>query len=285
MSATEQPLPRVALRFDVDTFQCMHRGVPRLLHFADKHQIPMTFFVNMGHAVNYRDILRKLGDRRHPRATTSGPSPKLSTVKKLGLRGTLHTLLTNPPVGLSSPLLPEIESRGHEIGLHGGLNHADWQNSAHTWSTARLSDELDWGLSALERAGVSAPRSFASPGWNSPASLPSLLTALRFTILADRHSPDDNACGSSPINDQLRSINTNLVGEPGGVGYIEHCEARQLSVTEMITDAESRLHHFNDIVMYDHPAYAGGRGLARLQALVETFKKQNAHFLTINQLD
>lgn len=284
MPATEQSLPRVALRFDVDTFQCMHRGVPRLLHFAEKYQIPMTFFVNMGRAVSYPDILRKLSHRREPPATTSGPSPKLSPVKKLGLRGTLHTLLANPRVGYSSPLLPEIESRGHEIGLHGGRNHADWQNSAHTWSTARLRDELDWGLSALERAGISAPRSYASPGWNSPRDLPSILMAMKFTILADRHSPDANACGSSPLNEHVRSINTNLVGEPGGVGYLESCEARQLSVTDMITDAETRIHRCTDIVMYDHPAYAGGKGLPRLQALVETFKKQNAHFLTVNQL-
>mgnify|MGYP000436384464 CR=1 FL=1 len=284
MPESHKVVPRVALRFDVDTYQCMHRGVPRLLELADEFQIPMTFFINMGRAVSYPGILRKLGNRRYPVETTAGVSAKISPVKKLGLRGTLYTLLANPRVGLSSQLFPEIQSRGHEIGLHGGRNHACWQNSAHTWAREHLNSELAWGLRALKDAGVSAPRSFASPGWNSPEALPAVLPQKEFTVLADHHNPEHNARLCSQSNDTIRFINTNLAGEPGGVGYLESCEARGLTFRDTNTDVRQALQRFADVVMYDHPAYAGGRGLARLQAIITALKQRNVQFLTLTEM-
>lgn len=284
MSVHEQSAPRVALRFDVDTFQCMHQGVPRLLELAEHYEVPITFFVNMGRAVSYRELLRKLGQRPCPDDTAPGPTPKISPLKKIGLRGILYTLLANPRVGLSSRLLTEIESRGHEIGLHGGRNHATWQNSAHAWTTERLNNELHWGLGAMKNAGVGPPRSFASPGWNSPNALPALLKQNDFTVIADRHSIDHNGRDSGQSNTRLRSINTNLVGQPGGVGYLESCAARQLTFTDMAAEARQALDRFTDVVIYDHPAYAAGRGFARLRTLIEALQDHNGQFLTIERM-
>lgn len=284
MPADMQPLPRVALRFDVDTFQCMHYGVPQLLELADEYQVPMTFFINMGRAVSYPVILRKPFACRYHSEANSAPSARLSPVQKLGLRGTLYTLLANPRVGLSSRLLPEIESRGHEIGLHGGRNHANWQNGAHAWNERRLNRELDWGLWALEHAGVTAPHSFASPGWNSPAVLQAMLVNKGFSVLADHHSPEHDACHFTREASQIRNLNTNLVGEPGGVGYLEFCQARNLSCAETSSEVEKLLQRFGNLVMYDHPVYAGGHGFARLEALITTLKKHNSRFLTVARL-
>jgi peptidoglycan/xylan/chitin deacetylase (PgdA/CDA1 family) len=284
VSVHEQSAPRVALRFDVDTFQCMHQGVPRLLELAKHYEVPITFFVNMGRAVSYREILRKLGQRRYPDDIAPGTTPKISPVKKIGLRGILYTLLANPRVGLSSRLLTEIESRGHEIGLHGGRNHATWQNNAHAWTTERLNKELHWGLAAMKNAGVGPPRSFASPGWNSPNALPALLMQNDFTVIADCNGIDHNGRDGGQSITRLRSINTNLVGQPGGVGYLESCAARQLTFKDMAAEARQALDRFTDVVIYDHPAYAAGLGFARLQTLIEALQDHNGQFLTIEQM-
>lgn len=284
MPTSQQPAPRAALRFDVDTHQCMHRGVPRLLELADEFQIPMTFFINMGRAVSYPGLARNLlapGSRAESQAE---PATKLSSVEKLGFTGTLYTLLANPRVGLSSGLLPEIESRGHEIGLHGGRNHASWQNHAHAWTQDQLDREIQWGLRALKNAGVRSVDSFASPGWTSPALLPGLLADNGLTVLADHHSRDHDARGLLEAHSPVRSVNTNLLGEPAGVGYLEYCQARRLGFTEMACEVEQVISSFADVLMYDHPAYAGGNGLARLKALIATLKHHNSHFLTVEEM-
>lgn len=283
MSVNEPTPPRIALRFDVDTYQCMHRGVPRLLELAEEQRIPLTFFINMGRAVSYPVLLRKAFARRNTQSR-SASSARLSPVHKLGFPGTLSTLLANPRVGLSSRLLPEIQSRGHEIGLHGGRNHAAWQNHAHQWTKERLQQELDWGLRALEKAGITSPRSFASPGWNSPPALPAILSQKNFAILADHHSNHSNGYGFHHRNYPVHAVNTNLAGEPGGVGYLESCEARQLNFSAMAAEVEPMFERFTDIVMYDHPAYAGGAGFARLQALIRAGKNHQARFMTIEQM-
>lgn len=284
MPSNKQPGPRVALRFDIDTFQCMHRGVPQLLELADEYRVPLTFFINMGRAVSYPALARDVLIRHFHREVKQETAPKLSSIQKLGLPGLLYTLLANPRVGSSSRLLPEIQSRGHEIGLHGGHNHASWQHSAHLWTEQKIDREIDWGLRELEKAGVRAISSFASPGWNSPAALPALLANKGFTVLADHHSGERDACDLTRGSSQIRFINTNLAGEPGGVGCLEFYQARRLPFTEMAREVEQALLSFSNLLTYDHPAYAGGKGLARLEALITTLKKHDSRFLTVEQM-
>lgn len=284
VSSTYHKAPRVALRFDVDTYKCMHHGVPRLLELADEYQVPMTFFINMGRALSYPSLLRKVLARRLYRERIPESAPKLSSLQKLKLPGTLYTLVANPRVGLSSRLLPNIESRGHEIGLHGGRNHASWQNQAHLWTEQELNREIDWGLRALNNAGIPMVSSFASPGWNSPAALPTLLANKGFSVLADHHRCEDDACQLTRNSSQITSINTNLAGEPGGIGYLESCQARKLGFDEMASEAEALLQRYGNVVMYDHPVYAGDHGFSRLKALIKILRHHNSRFLTVTHM-
>lgn len=108
------------IRVDVETVNCLLRGVPALLELFDKYSIKATFFVPMGpdrlgRNFKTKDLLKYL---------------RLDPLKKFGLRNLLYGLLLPPPeMGKHhSPEIRSIEKRGHEVGLH-GFGHANWARS------------------------------------------------------------------------------------------------------------------------------------------------------------
>ncbi len=282
MPADSQP-KLFLLRFDVDTPQCLADGVPALIDLAGRHGVPMTFFVNMGRAVNRLDSLAGLvGGPRRPAAAVA---EKLSPRAKLGTHGFLRTALLNPRVGDGqAATLARARDAGHEIGLHGGRNHATWQRHAPGWARERVRSEVDWGLAALEREGVQRPAAFASPGWASPPGLAEVLAEKGFRILADSHDPRRPARLAASGNGPLCELNTNLAGEPGGVGFVEHCDAAGMADGAVADLVDARLASHDSVMVYDHPVYAGGRGAGRLEFVIRHAQAAGCRFVTVSEL-
>ena len=108
---------KLAIRFDIDTSVCLHTGVPSLLELAKQCGVQFTFFVNMGRAVDFGTIITR-------REQDVARADRLPAREKLGIAGLMQTVLLNPQVGLSGiPVLEQLISLGHELGLHGGRNH------------------------------------------------------------------------------------------------------------------------------------------------------------------
>ena len=214
-------------RFDVDTHRCMSEGLPRLLSLADEVDARLTFFVNMGRAVSRLRFIKKLLKRRGNGNGGANGVVSLSSLQKLGPKDYIRAAVLNPLVGAGYPeTLRQIEAAGHEIGLHGGRNHAHWQAAGASWPVEQLSEELKWGLRALEDAGVSRPVGFASPGWQGSRELNTALQSLGFTYVADVHGLGLEGIAPVSADSALQAISTSILGEPGGVGYIEHMRAR-----------------------------------------------------------
>lgn len=267
------------LRFDVDTRPCLHSGVPALLELAKNYDIPMTFFVNMGRAISRKIILK----RAFETAGTKENAPKLSAIEKFGYWGVLQALLLNPSVGKGAKkILARSYIEGHEIGLHGGRNHADWQNYACDWSSEKLNDEVRWGVKRIRDLIGYNVQSFSSPGWCSSELLPQVISAYGMKVIADDHDPDLGAVILNESASDIKKLNTNLAGEPGGVGYLEYCEARGLSNEEMCREVDAKIEEHDSLVMYDHPAYAGRKGVERLRCLVEHLKNKEVVFYTVS---
>lgn len=260
-------------RFDVDTHRCIRRGVPNLIALGARMDVPFTFFVNMGRAVSRARLV-------FGRRGTSGSGPtdevaaKLPARTKLGLRDTLVAVALNPAVGVGSPrVLNAAIDAGHEVGLHGGANHAVWQADAHRWTGERIRDQVTGGLRALEQITGHSPAGFASPGWNSPDPLPPILEELGFRYLADLHGPatgpEQGAIQSPPGTERLVSVRTAITAEPGGVAYLEHLRARNLDARAIRDDFRDRLERAGRLaVIYDHPYFAGIRELDLVRDLV-----------------
>lgn len=272
----------LSFRFDVDTYPCAAKGVPNLVALARKYAAKFTFYFNMGRAIHVPTLLfGKKSPDPGKRAT------KLRNVQKLGVLRYLHTAIFNPLVGSSFPShIAEAYREGHEVGLHGGRNHGDWMGNAHTWSPQKVADEVDWGLVKLCATGVDSVRSFSSPGWLAPESLHAVLASRGFQYVADIHGRDEcQVRKSSQVANELYCLPTNILGEPGGVGYIEHLRASVGSSRSMLEKFASDLESARQpAVLYDHPYYAGIHELEFVERMLQLARDTGYRIVRLDEL-
>ena len=239
--------------------------MPALSSLGERLGVPFTFFVNMGRAVSLGALLAARSS-----ASASPVAAKYSARRKLGWSGYLHAALLNPEVGAGShDVIREARRQGHEVGLHGGRNHAVWQREAQHWSRARIETEIDSVLPALTSLlGGDAPKGFASPGWTTSDHLDSVLHERGFRYLADDHGPTAPLRETSDASSLIR-LRTGLTGEPGGVAYLEHLRAQGHDDDALYSRFERDLEQAGPVaVAYDHPYYAGLRELSTVERLV-----------------
>jgi hypothetical protein len=256
-----------SFRFDVDTHRCVREGMPALSRLGRRLDAPFTFFVNMGRAVSRRSALTRVV--RGQRTPFEPVAAKHTARVKLGAAGWLQAALLNPRVGRAAPdVLRSTRDDGHEIGLHGGRNHAVWQVEALDWPRSRVAAEIDAVLPGLERVLGATPSGFASPGWVSPSGLPAVLAARGFSYLADLHGQVGAAAPPEELGG-LSQVRTQLTGEPGGVAYLEHLDASGLSEDGVLRRFERDLEAAGArVAVYDHPYWAGVRALDLIGEMV-----------------
>ncbi len=253
-------------RFDVDTLRCMKRGVPNLLALSKRLHVPFTFFVNMGRGTSRRLYLKKLFASRNGTGPTTA---KLSNLQKLGWKDFLITALWNPKVGASCPhTLKALAESGNELGLHGGFNHGAWQHDGAGWPVEKIRREVSGALRTLTRHRIAAPAGFASPGWQGSAALNRVLPTLGFHYVADRKGSQWEAMTPAGSPEKLWQVPTNILGEPGGVGYVEHLRAEGKDDAAILDDFAGRLADKNIAVVYEHPGYAGVQELPLIEAMI-----------------
>ena len=251
-------------RFDADTHACVSRGIPRLVELGNRLDVKFTFFVNMGRSFDARITVAKAVARW----LQGGRRGSLSAASKLGWREALVAAILNPKAGRSNPdILQAAVRSGHEIGLHGGRNHAWWERSAQRWSAERLNRDIETALRWLEDCGVPAPNAFSSPAWNSPAALLRLLPMHGIRILADTYDP---AWNGPKAQGGLLGMPTNITAEPATAGYLEIMWLRGWSHARVAEDFRTQLASKRQFAMvYDHPFFAGIHALDQVAELVE----------------
>ncbi|PSQ92413.1 MAG: hypothetical protein BRD57_02810, partial [Proteobacteria bacterium SW_6_67_9] len=259
------------MRFDVDTECGLREGVEPLCEIAERYGVPLTFFVNPGRAID-RGVLLREALSGQSRPAKGARAPAFDSVAKLGRGETLRLLLANPrALPAQAAMVRRIVDGGHDLGLHGGHNHAIWQRHARQWNRDRVAAEVVWGKARLEQAAGGAVTAFASPGWTSPDTLPDVLASQGFNVIADTRDAQGVPERWQMPSGAIASVPNTLAGEPGGVGYLETRKAAGL------TD-EAILGEWHTILagqpayqcLYDHPLYAGRHALALFERLVET---------------
>lgn len=274
--------PNLILRFDIDTITCVKRGVPSLLRFAERNQVPISFFANVGRAVSWPGVFRS---RIIQKANKSQKAASLGASEKLGWKDLLKTVALDPYVGSAgSPELKLIEQEHHDLGLHGGRNHSAWHHCATDWPIDRLRLEVAWGIERMSRIGLIRPTMFASPGFTHPADLPVVLKEFGFKLTADSHGWGLAAVNEGAIHNDIFDVTTGLLGEPGGVGFVEHLVATKINRNALSTVLKPFTKVDQTFVMYDHPCFGGGAGLPMLQAIIDCWKSEGGQFCAMSDL-
>jgi undecaprenyl phosphate-alpha-L-ara4FN deformylase len=170
----------LGLKIDVDTYQGMRRGVPRLLSLLEREGLQATFFLSIGPDASGRALLQILKNPRFLKKMVRTHAASL-----YGFRTALYgTLLPSPKIALSFPNIVErIMMEGHEVQLH-AWDHRRWQDELFEQRQTWIRDWFRRGIEGFESLTGKRPTSFAAPAWLIDDRVLSLVRNLRLEYLS-----------------------------------------------------------------------------------------------------
>ena len=170
----------LGLKIDVDTYQGMRRGVPRLLSLLAEERLQATFFLSIGPDASGRALLQILKNPRFLKKMVRTHAASL-----YGFRTALYgTLLPSPKIALSFPaLVRRIMTEGHEVQLH-AWDHRRWQDELFEQSETWIRHWFRRGIEGFESLTGERPTSFAAPAWLIDDRVLSLVRNLRLEYLS-----------------------------------------------------------------------------------------------------
>jgi peptidoglycan/xylan/chitin deacetylase (PgdA/CDA1 family) len=243
------------MRWDVDHRVCVTDGLPRIRAVCRDFGVPNTFFVNMGRSTNLREWLGKGVARSRAKLADRDA---VHLIKKTGWpRFILETALARP-VGLSFVgTLQALQEEGHELGLHGGMDHVVWSRRFHQLPEEDLRADIDESYGHFIRH-FGRPAGFSSPGFYSDERVMRQLDRLGFQYYGD-------AIGGEPARAvadgrELRhwTIPVTLAG-PRTIPFLEYHGARGTPDDQVIAELHRHLDGHDQVVLYGHPCYEGVR--------------------------
>lgn len=151
----------LGLKIDVDTYEGMRKGVPRLLDSLSELAIKGTFYLSVGPDASGLAVLQLLKNPRFLKKMLRSNAPGL-----YGFKTALYgTLLPAPLIALSFPeLIRRIMAEGHEVQFH-AWDHRRWQDGLPRRSEQWIRDWFDKGMTAFRDLTGGNASSFGAPAW------------------------------------------------------------------------------------------------------------------------
>lgn len=265
---------KLIFRFDIDTHKCIRDGVPNLLRMADIYHVPFTFFLNLGKAVSVKESLKDIFSKK------CGGADRMSAREKLGNRDYLYAALKNPQLFYYSRQISNLLHSNCETGIHGGKNHALWGRYADTWDEETVENEIGWAISRLQKIEPAyQPFGFASPEWNTPKNLEKVLLQYHFKYYADRRCISGMCI--SDERGKIPNIGVNMVGEPEGVAFFEHCRVKGMHTSEIVSCVMCHAKENQVTVLYDHPYYAGIKELNTIESIIKAAQTEEVEIVSL----
>ena len=266
-------------RWDVDHRVCLTDGVPRIRSVCRDFGVPNTFFVNLGRSTNLREWLGK-GVARSKAKLADREAVHL--IRKTGWpRFVLETALARP-VGLSFvPELQALQAEGHELGLHGGMDHVVWSRRFHQLPDEDLSADIEESYAHFVRH-FGKPAGFSSPGFYSDDRVMLLLDRLGFLYNGDGIGGEPRRSAVSGRVLQHWTIPVTLAG-PRTIPFLEYPGARGTPEAEVLGELHAHLAARELVVLYGHPCYEGVRD-AMLRKVFAAVLEHGFRFVTMQSI-
>lgn len=244
-----------AFRWDVDHRVCVTDGLPRIRAACRDFGVPNTFFVNMGRSTNLREWLGK-GVTRSKAKLADREAVHL--IKKTGWpRFVLETVLARP-VGLSFiPEIQALQAEGHELGLHGGMDHVIWSRRFRELPDDELTSDVEQSYAHFVRH-FGKPVGFSSPGFYSDERVMALLDRLGFLYNGDGIGGEPQLATAGGRTLRHWTIPVTLSG-PRTIPFLEYHGARGTPEAEVLRLLDQHLEAHDEVILYGHPCYEGVR--------------------------
>lgn len=151
----------LGIKIDVDTYQGMKKGVPRILDILNKFNIRATFYLSMGPDASGRAALQLIKNPLFFKKMIKSNAAGL-----YGFKTALYgTLLPSPMIALSFPeIVKQIISNGHEVQFH-AWDHRRWQDELYLKSIEWIKEWFEKGVDAFKKLTGHMPTSFGAPAW------------------------------------------------------------------------------------------------------------------------
>lgn len=151
----------LGLKIDVDTYQGIKLGVPRLLQTLKQFNFRATFFLSIGPDNSGRAILQLIKNPRFLKKMI-----RTNAVGLYGWRTAFYGTLFKPPmIALSFPdIVRSIIDAGHEVQFH-AWDHRRWQDELKQKSEEWIRHEFEKGVAGFRKLTGKRPTAFGAPSW------------------------------------------------------------------------------------------------------------------------
>lgn len=242
-----------SFRWDVDHHVCITDGLPGIRRVCRELGVVNTFFINMGRSTNLREWLGK-GFAASKEKFEDMEAVHL--IKKTGWsRFVLETVLSRP-VGLSYvKALQTLQGEGHELGLHGGMDHVLWSRRFRELSEDVIAADVEASLGHFVNH-FGKPSGFSAPGFKSDERLTALLDRLGFLYDGDAIGGEPHLANVDGRPSSHWTIPVTLAG-PRTIPFLEYHGARGTSEREILSELDRHLQSRGIVILYGHPSYEG----------------------------
>jgi len=277
----EECIKTLSFRFDIDGIGDIGIGLSRLLDIANSFDVRFSFYVNMGRSFN-REVSFPGRD--------SGKTEQVNRVLKIknllrrhGFIGVFRTVIENPCIGIKyEDILSKAASFGHELGLHGGMDHVLWQCKLNSMSYAEIEELLAPAYKKFSEF-FGKPYGFCSPGFNYNEHVLRLVDELGFLYVGDM----EGEVPFRPIIDGKRykhyQIPVNVIGENKS-SLFSSLFFKGLSEEKMQERIVEEIMKRETAVIYGHPSVEGKKGIGVLENVIKIIINEGYKIIPLKEL-
>jgi peptidoglycan/xylan/chitin deacetylase (PgdA/CDA1 family) len=258
---------------------CVTDGLPRIRAVCRDFGVPNTFFVNLGRSTNLREWLGKgIGRSKAKLADREA----VHLIRKTGWRRFLVETALARRVGLSFvPEIQQLQAEGHELGLHGGMDHVVWSRRFHELPDEDLAADLDESYRHFVRH-FGRPAGFSSPGFYSDERVMRQLDRLGFLYNGDAIGGEPARAVADGRTLSHWTIPVTLSG-PRTIPFLEYHGAKGTPEGEMLRLLDAHLDAHDEVILYGHPCYEGVRE-AVLRKVFARVVERDFRFVTMQTM-